>query len=107
MPRRKRVWNLKTKIVQALRRVWFYSPERAAVVKRCKVSKNKYKCEGCGEITEKIQVDHIVPVVNPNDGFKDWNTYISQLFVSETQQQGLCKVCHTAKTLVEQNLRKK
>lgn len=107
MPRKKKKWNTKTKIVQALRRVWFYSPGRSAVVKRCKEGK-KYRCEGCKELVDKIQVDHITPIVSVKEGFIDWNTFIDRLALEdETKQQGLCKICHAVKTSTEQEIRKK
>lgn len=106
MPKKKKKWNLRTKITQALRRTWFYSPDRNAVTKRCRVKGKGFKCEGCHLIVDKIAIDHIEPVVNTKDGFIDWNTYIDQLFVDETKQQGLCKDCHSAKSRVEQELRK-
>lgn len=106
MIKKRKSWNLKNKIIQALRKVWFYSPERAEVIKRCKIEKNKYKCEKCNQIVEKIQVDHIKPVINPKEGFQGWDIYINRLFVSSTKQQGLCKMCHDIKTMIEKNLKK-
>lgn len=42
-------------------------------------------------------VDHIKPVGK----FKDWNTYIENLFCEEENLQLLCKECHDKKTKKE------
>ena len=53
-----------------------------------------------------LQVDHIEPVVSPNDGFKDWNTFIARLFCEVDNLAVLCKVCHEKKTNEEKRIAK-
>ena len=120
-PRKIKKYNLKSRITSALRKVWRYYPERTKVLKRCetgehylKISKGTgkeykapyYKCEECGSKEEKIQIDHIDPIVNYN-GFQDWNTYIQRMFIDSEYMRGLCKSCHSGVTLVQSELRKK
>ena len=59
-----------------------------------------YLCASCGkEYTSKdVQVDHISPVVDPDVGFIDWNTFISRLYCSKDNLQVLCTKCHKVKT---------
>ena len=52
-----------------------------------------------------MEVDHINPVVSPKDGFKDWDTFINNLFCGADNLQALCKACHKAKTLKEKKKR--
>jgi len=62
-----------------------------------------YRCARClGEFTStNVEVDHIQPVVDPEKGFKDWNTFIRRLFCDEKNLQVLCKPCHKIKTKEE------
>ena len=62
-----------------------------------------YKCSRCEqEFTNKdVEVDHIIPVVDPQVGFVDWNTFIERLFTERDNFQTLCKPCHKKKTKEE------
>lgn len=68
-----------------------------------------YECNLCGkEYTNKdIEVDHIVPVVDPVVGFVDWNTYIERLFCERSNYQAICKPCHRIKTKEETSSKKR
>ncbi len=46
----------------------------------------------------QVQVDHIKPVVDPKKGFKDWNTFIKNLFCEVKNLQVVCKPCHKIKS---------
>lgn len=113
-------YNLRSKITSALRKIWSYSPQKRAALKRCELpetfvktarSGRKYKthyhfCEHCHEKTDSIQIDHKITVV-PYEGFDgDWNSYISRLMVEPEGLQGLCPACHSSRTLVQKQLRK-
>jgi hypothetical protein len=50
-------------------------------------------------------VDHVLPVVDPIEGFKDWDTFIKRLFCSKENLQVLCSACHTKKTKEEREVR--
>jgi len=66
-----------------------------------------YKCCSCGgEFSAKnVQVDHISPVVDPDKGFIDWDTFIENLFCEPENLQVLCLVCHKAKSAEEKAVR--
>lgn len=67
-----------------------------------------YLCSSCkGEfLNHEVEVDHILPVVDPTVGFVDWDTFISRLFSPEENYQLLCQGCHKAKTNAEKKLKK-
>lgn len=62
-----------------------------------------YRCASCkGEFpSSEVQVDHIIPVISPVEGFIDWNTYIDRLFCDKDNLQVLCTECHDKKTATE------
>lgn len=66
--------------------------------KKCKL----HRCAKCrGEFPQNgVQADHTEPVIGP-EGFVDWNTFISRLFVEKEGYTVLCKKCHSLVTLQE------
>lgn len=97
----------KTFIVGVLRagaRRW---PPKYETLKEAYVGKKKnkktnrvgshYVCNLCKEEypASEVNVDHIAPVVDPVEGFIDWNTFIERLFCSKDNLQVLCTECHT------------
>lgn len=67
----------------------------------------KYKCAGCADLfmRPEVQVDHIQPVVHPEDGFTTWDDYVYNLYCEVDNLQVLCKQCHSTKTLNERKQR--
>jgi hypothetical protein len=57
-------------------------------------------CAGCGGffVARDVQVDHIDPVVDPEDGFQDLDVFIDRLYCEAENLQVLCKECHKVKT---------
>jgi 5-methylcytosine-specific restriction endonuclease McrA len=109
MPKAKPKYNLQSKITSALRKVWRYSPERLECVNAAK-DPNTPKhsiCQECGNIvnTKLTAIDHIVPVVS-EEGFKDWDTFVSRLFCQVSNLRCLCEGCH-AKITKQQAAAKK
>lgn len=92
---------------------------KADVKKSARVSTGVYLCADCGNTgpatlppdkgqsrrKNNAAVDHIDPVVNPKDGFIDWNTYINRMFLEKDGYQVLCWACHGVKTRDERELR--
>lgn len=70
-------------------RKWYANNE---VFKRCRVSRGNYKCEGCGQILKKknLQIDHIDPVVDIKTGFQNLHDWVLRLFVPPEKLQALC-----------------
>lgn len=66
-----------------------------------------YACASCGEDfpAKEVQVDHKVPVVDPTQGFINWDTYIPRLFCEKENLQVLCKGCHDVKTKEEKEMK--
>jgi hypothetical protein len=62
-----------------------------------------YKCAACeGSYPAKnIQVDHILPVIDPTVGFTTWDDVIKRMFCEEDNFQILCRECHKEKTQKE------
>ena len=94
-PKKKRIIPGKTRIRNALRRVWLQSPERAAALRA-----TGYRCSDCGVKQSvakgrevKLQVHHIDEI--------DWdrvNAHESdQLLPDVSRLAALCKDCHKAR----------
>lgn len=83
------------KIRQAVRLVWHRSYARRLVVNRCTGKDGFSKCEQCGKKTPKLKIDHITAVGDVDDGF------LARLFCPSSFLQGLCHICHNAKTKLE------
>ena len=100
-------------IINLLRRGMIKYPNKFDCLKAARVGRlpNKatgrlaehYQCKKCKNsfIKNDVQVDHKKPVVDPKDGFVDWNTYIDRLFCEPKNLQVLCKACHKVKTQKE------
>lgn len=50
--------------------------------------------------------DHKHPVVDVDDGFVDWNTYIARMYVESDAFDAICVGCHALVT-AEQNQKRK
>ena len=87
------------KIRGALRKIWLWSPQRRAALKRAKWNGTRfYRCQECHLPTEKPEVDHVVPV-GKTPGAKgaldaSWDFLIARLFVHEDGLRVLCRPCH-------------
>lgn len=94
--------SLNSYIFAGLGKVWMWWPPRNEVKKRCKVNGKSgwFACEICHKECERLDVDHIMPVV-PVSGFTTWDHYIASRFVTADKLQGICRDCHKAKTKQE------
>jgi len=74
-----------------------------ATKRRCKM----HRCAECTKSfpVKQVKADHIIPVVGP-EGFVDWNTFISRLYVEADGFQCVCEACHKKKTESERIARK-
>ncbi len=100
--------ELKSFVIATLRRASYRWYSRTEALKNARVSRGLYKCESCGAVEKKanVQLDHISPIV-PTTGWDTWDGFINRLFCEISGYQVLCSVCHTVKTRVEGELRKK
>lgn len=95
-------------------RKWYAGNEAA---KRCRVARGQYKCEGCGQVMKRkdLQIDHIKPVVDIKTGFTDLEDWVMRLLVPPEELQMLCFFkdeetgeswgCHSSKTASENAMR--
>jgi len=101
--------SLRQIILSGLGKAWMYWPPRNEVKKRCKHPDKPgwYICEINKEhIVERLDVDHIIPCIKPSDGFISWDEYINSRFVLADKLQGICTICHKAKTKAENKQRR-
>jgi 5-methylcytosine-specific restriction endonuclease McrA len=65
-------------------------------------------CARCCQPAKRkdVQVDHIVPVLDPRLGFVNFDVYVARLFCSLENLQVLCKPCHKIKTNQENEVRR-
>ena len=63
------------------------------------------KCASChGEFPAKnVQVDHILPVIDPTTGFTTWDSFVENLYCEKDNLQVLCTQCHDIKTKMEKH----
>lgn len=105
--------KVKSFITSALRAAFRRWPPKQACINKAyvetKVNEKSgrqakhYRCEKCLGLFPRTQVqaDHIEPIVNPETGFEDWNTWIRRGFVGEEGFQCMCLTCHKIKTKEE------
>lgn len=80
-------------------------------LRKARVERGKYLCNGCGGIVpptlnkkRNLAIDHREPIISPETGFIDWNTFISALFCEEDNLQLLCIGCHKEKSKKEREI---
>jgi hypothetical protein len=123
LPKTRREFYLRDRLVSALRDIWRGSPIRKAEKDRSDVKVQKYKkngepyqklhrtgefiCDHCkGRFDEKERdIDHVKPagMLPPWPPIRDqggWDNYILDLLFPE-KLQSLCKLCHSIKTAKE------
>jgi hypothetical protein len=100
--------NLKSFIINALRRATYRWPPRSEALKTSRKERGLYQCKYCEEYfkNKEICLDHIQPVVDPKTGFTTWDDYIEKMFPEKEGFQVLCKRCHDVKTGLEDEMRK-
>jgi len=120
-PRKKPKFNQNSAIRSSIRRMFSRSPDVIETLKKvrrerewlkkdgtpAKKPRVEYSCSNCNEwfMKKDIQVDHIVPVIDPEKGFEDWNIFVERLFCGVDNLSALCKPCHKVKTDEEKAVR--
>ena len=122
--KKKRPYNLRTRIIQQLRKIFFYSPLRREALDGARVLKKDvimYRCAITKKLfpIDQVTVDHIDPVVKPEEGFPqvyrendlfssdDWTEYVNRLFCKKENLQVISKIEHSKKTKLENKERRK
>lgn len=100
--------SLKSMLMSAIGKVWMYWPARLEVKRRCKNPSRTgwFKCEKGGCDIQKVEVDHITPVILPSEGFQGWDKYFESKFVTADKLMGLCHEHHLEKSKKENKLRR-
>jgi len=95
-------------LVSQLRRLTYRWRPRTEARRRAKVAYGKYRCEVCKKThaAKDTQLDHVIPVVDPEKGFTTWDDFIARLFVGDGGWQLLCHDCHKKKSDKENARRK-
>lgn len=88
-------------VKNALRRASYRWSARSEALKKARVNRGDYCCNSCKQIfiRKEVQLDHIIPAINPLTGFVSFDEYIDRLFCDESNFQVLCIICHKKKTL--------
>lgn len=90
----------------------FQTLKDAATEKKINVKTGRiaqhYECNICkGEFPAKeMNIDHIVPAVDPKTGFTTWDDFVERLFCPKENLQAVCVPCHTTKTKGEREFAK-
>lgn len=100
--------KLKSFLINALRRASYRWPGRYLAAKRTHIGRNQYFCENCGVILPKkeTQMDHVIPCVDPKEGWVNLDVFAEKLYCDEWGWQRLCIPCHDVKTTQENVIRK-
>jgi len=122
MSKKAKKYNANSAIRSALRRTFSRSPMVREVMLKVRRERPWHKqdgsvaakprvefmCSVCGEwhMGKNIQVDHFKPVVDPEIGFVNFDTFISRLFCDVNNLAVLCKTCHEIKTNKEKAIAK-
>jgi 5-methylcytosine-specific restriction endonuclease McrA len=98
-------------VINTLRKASYRWPTRSEAEKRSRVDRGLYKCENpkCGHIGPRkdFVMDHVIPVVDPVEGFVSFDVYIERMFPDSAKGwQRLCHQCHDIKTETENSTRK-
>lgn len=105
-------------VISALRSATRRYPPRNRALKKAFVKRQiskvsgrlamHYKCAVCKKLftSTNVQIDHILPVVDPAKGFVSWDEYINRMYCEEDNFQVLCKPCHLKKTKKERECTK-
>lgn len=98
--KRKKKYNVESKIRSALRKVWMYSPERKEALNQAKVrGLPLYVCAGCKRscVKQQVHVDHVIACGESSMG--NFDIFIHRLF--QGRLQVLCVTCHEDKSRLD------
>lgn len=106
MAKRRDKKAVKSWLITKLRSASLQWPPKNWAKALARVERGKYKCASCEGIfgNKEVVLDHIEPVIDPEVGFVDWNSYIERLFCQKEGFQVLCQECHDIKTELEDRL---
>jgi 5-methylcytosine-specific restriction endonuclease McrA len=91
------------KLVSHAREVWRQSQVYQEVKRNTRIPGKSgwFNCQTCGRDTEKICIDHIVPVGKQPTCYLDFGSWLVKLFCGSENLEGICSDCHKEKTKEE------
>ena len=114
-------FNWDSAVTSAIRRSFARSPKVIEVMfagrrvvprlkkdgERHKVDSVEFECQTCfGWFNRKfVEVDHVIPVVSVEEGFKNWDTFISRIDCDIKNLKRICENCHQIKSNSERDQR--
>jgi len=95
--------------MNTMRRASIKLGESYAAKVNARVERGRYLCAICGGLfgPKQIHVDHTDPVICPEKGFQDLETWLDRLLPGVEGYQILCTPCHKCKTKEESAIRAK
>ena len=91
--------------MNALRRASYRWYGRYKALKAANIGRNQYVCAMCppGTVHPKkaVQLDHVIPVVDPKTGWTNFDDFVDRLLVDTPGFQVLCILHHKEKTAKE------
>lgn len=99
--------NRLTFVKGILRRGSFHWKARNEALVLARVERGGYLCAMCGGIfkRQQVEIDHILPVVDPKYGFTTLDDYVERLYCDVEGFQIICSACHESKTRLEDEMR--
>lgn len=121
MSKKKSAWSFDAAVRGSIRRAFARSPAVIEALNSGRKEITVYKkngepaarkgvryqcqtCQGWFKRTE-IQLDHIIPVIDPETGFDGWDKFVERIDVPASGLRRICLSCHRIKTNHERNLR--
>lgn len=100
--------TLKQFVINNLRKASYKWGPKNAAKNKVKLARNQYVCKHCSKVfpNKEIQIDHVMPIIDPTVGWQGFDVYIERLFCDEDGFQVLCLTCHDKKTSAENEIRK-
>lgn len=102
----RRAFSRSPVVIEMMRENRRKSPRYNKDGSRHKIDATEHLCNVCHEWkrsvkNSKVVIDHIKPVVDPEVGFVDMNTYFKRLWCDRNGLQKICGDCHREKTNAE------
>ena len=103
----------RTRIRSALRKISRWTEPIKNTRARARIKPGEYKCELCGDIVKKVDIDHFPKDVGPTPGSRNapegytWDEFINNLFCDESNLRAICRPCHKDHTKSQRKGKKK
>jgi len=88
------------KLVSHSREVWRQSLKYQEVKRNSKIlgKSGWFTCQTCGRETEKICIDHMIPIGKQPIDLSEFGAWLPRLFCGTENLEGICSDCHRDKS---------